>query len=214
MSTRTPLLKSKQQVIKQPRPAYDSRTLSPKRPSSPRPPRPPTNSPAVSGISLPPPIPVRETPPLAVNRTNDAHSQNPQIATDSHHQNPSTNSLPEIPAPRSAVTSALSRPFHAFSVLQSSLRGKSSREHVRVIPGRVTDTEIRLKASGDLPLWFNMNKPRILKYTKHMLHLFNTGVCVLVSRSQSLLMSRKRGRFNFGKKSQKPRTPKKNLVVS
>ncbi|GAV09012.1 hypothetical protein RvY_18618-2 [Ramazzottius varieornatus] len=50
-----------------------------------------------------------------------------------------------------------------------------------VVPGRLTDTEIRVKVNGDLPLWYMQEKPKVAKYTKHMLHLFGTGVCVLVS---------------------------------
>ncbi|GAV09011.1 hypothetical protein RvY_18618-1 [Ramazzottius varieornatus] len=57
-----------------------------------------------------------------------------------------------------------------------------------VVPGRLTDTEIRVKVNGDLPLWYMQEKPKVAKYTKHMLHLFGTGVCVLVGKTHAYFL--------------------------
>ncbi|OQV16052.1 hypothetical protein BV898_09822 [Hypsibius exemplaris] len=46
------------------------------------------------------------------------------------------------------------------------------------VDGRITDTEIKLKVSGELPLWF---KQKRAVYTKHMLHLFFSGVCAFIA---------------------------------
>ncbi|GAV09802.1 hypothetical protein RvY_19283 [Ramazzottius varieornatus] len=52
-----------------------------------------------------------------------------------------------------------------------------------VVPGRVTDTEIRMKMRGDLPIWTNQKKPKFRKYTRQMFHLFQTGVFAVVGKT-------------------------------
>ena len=59
---------------------------------------------------------------------------------------------------------------------ESKCTGASSTN--LVVPGRITDTEVRLKISGDLPLWYKQEKK---KYCKHMLHLFATRLYAFVS---------------------------------
>lgn len=50
------------------------------------------------------------------------------------------------------------------------------------VPNRLTDTETKLKISGELPIWYNQKKS---KYLKHMLHLFNTGIAMFVSTTKT-----------------------------
>ena len=69
----------------------------------------------------------------------------------------------------------------AYTAMQSMRDVRGSIGSDGVVPGRITDTEIRMKINGDLPLWYTQERPKMAKYSKHMLHIFGTGVCVLVN---------------------------------
>ena len=80
------------------------------------------------------------------------------------------------------TTSITSVPLSASSGATSGESDESKATCVSstasMVASRITDTEIRLKISGTLPLWWKQERK---KYTKHMLHLFFTGVCAFVS---------------------------------
>ncbi|OQV16051.1 hypothetical protein BV898_09821 [Hypsibius exemplaris] len=48
------------------------------------------------------------------------------------------------------------------------------------VASRMTDTEVGLEITGDLPLWFKQDRK---KFSRHMLHLFYTGVCAFVGKT-------------------------------